>query len=65
MISYQDRTFCSAKECSKFSTCGRALTDEVIEKANEWWGRLPGVPIARFTKPQKLECYDPRTEERK
>ena len=58
MISYQDRAFCKARECSKFLTCTRALTDKVLARAEKWWGG-PGAPIAYFAEPQKLECYDP------
>jgi hypothetical protein len=58
MMSYQDKTFCKARECSKFPTCPRALTDEVQARADRWWGK-PGAPISYFAEPQKLECYDP------
>lgn len=61
MISYQDKTFCTARECSKFNTCGRALTDEVREQARKWWGK-PGAPISRFGNPKELKCYDPQDQ---
>lgn len=64
MIAYQDKAFCTARECSKFDTCGRALTDEVKQRAEGWWGG-PNPPIARFANPKELKCYDPRPEERK
>lgn len=63
MISFYDKTFCTARECSKFSDCSRALTDEVKARAEKWWGGL-NPPIACFENPKELKCYGPRTEER-
>lgn len=35
MLCYKDKTFCSFyKECKVGKKCHRALTDEVLEKAN-------------------------------
>ncbi len=55
MISYRDITFCSFyKECKNGEKCERALTEEVLKKAREWWGDKH-APIARFT--NKPDCY--------
>lgn len=62
MMTYRDMTFCTARECSKFSDCPRALTDKVEAQAEKWWGG-PGAPVARFANPKELICYDPRPEE--
>ena len=65
MISFYDKTFCTARECSKFGIlCPRALTDEVKARAENWWGG-PNPPISCFENPKELNCYDPRPEERK
>lgn len=62
MIAYQDKTFCTASECSKFGvSCPRSLTDEVKRRAERWWGG-PNPPIARFTDPKELACYSPHHE---
>jgi hypothetical protein len=54
MICYRDTTFCAARDCSKFTTCGAALTEYVSMKAEQI-----GLPIARFTHPERLSCYKP------
>lgn len=54
MICYRDRTFCPATECQKFSSCPSALTESVQTGAE-----LAGLPIARFTNPSALKCYEP------
>lgn len=56
-MCYADRTFCPADNCNKFTTCPRALTKDVITKANKWWG-TNGAPIARFSEPEKLDCFE-------
>lgn len=61
MMTYRDMTFCTARECSKFNTCGRALTDELRGRAQAWWGG-PNPPIARFADPKELKCYSPHHE---
>ena len=38
MMCYRDTTFCTEEDCQKFDTCDRALTQEVKEKAVQWWG---------------------------
>lgn len=60
MITYQDRTFCTAVECGSFTTCNRSLTQEVIDRATSWWGEV-NPPIARFSDPEALPCYKPNT----
>lgn len=57
MITYRDRTFCTGEGCKHFSDCPRALTDRVKEDAERWW-KKPGAPIATFTEPKELECYE-------
>ena len=55
MICYKDMTFCSFyKECSKGKDCSRALTEEVIKDAQEWWGN-PEAPICQFM--EKPDCF--------
>jgi hypothetical protein len=51
MVVYRDMTFCSFHEhCKDGKTCQRAMTDEVMKKANEI-----GLPICRFT--NKPDCF--------
>ena len=64
MISFHDKTFCNARECSKFNTCGRALTDELRGQAQVWWGGL-NPPITYFADPKELKCYDPTSDSTK
>lgn len=52
MICYRDMTFCRAKECGKFSTCHRAVTDEVERASQDM-----GLPLCLWANPKKLECY--------
>jgi hypothetical protein len=61
MITFYDKTFCTARECSKFNTCGRALTDDVRGRAQAWWGG-PNPPISCFENPKELKCYSPNHE---
>lgn len=57
MIHYRDMTFCEAyKVCQDGATCERALTGEVIEAANKWWGG-EGAPICKFI--DYPECFIP------
>ena len=55
MMCYKDKTFCTQSTCANWNTCDRALTDEVKEQADKWWGK-PGAPIAIFT--DKPNCYE-------
>lgn len=57
MICYRDMTFCSFyTNCAVGSTCSRALTPEVVKKANLWWGR-PEAPISQFV--DQPHCHQP------
>lgn len=58
MLCYKDMTFCIFYEgCTKASTCGRALTTEVKEAADKWWGSRNGkAPISIFT--SIPDCYE-------
>jgi len=63
MLCYKDRTFCNDKDCKKFNTCERALTEEVRLYAEVWWKTFNtsyGVPIAIYT--DRLECYEGETK---
>jgi len=55
-MTYRDMTFCRGDGCQNFSTCFRALTPEVEQKAKEWWGS-DDAPISQFMLPKQLECY--------
>lgn len=58
MISYRDMAFCSRADCANFSTCERALTDEVRQDAIRWWGSEDApIGIGWFT-----ECFAPDPE---
>lgn len=59
-MSYQDRTFCGAKECLHFSKCDRALTVKVQTMAS-----AQNLFISQFTDPTKLYCYKPSETEKK
>lgn len=61
MISYKGRTFCKAENCKKFYGCPRALTTDVIKRAEQWWGG-PDAPISVFAEPEELDCFDPVQE---
>jgi hypothetical protein len=66
MMCYRDTTFCAGGSpcCVKFNTCKHALTEVVKENAELWWG-APGAPIAKYTNPNKLPCYESRNKETK
>ena len=53
MVFYKDKTWCHFKECVNFTTCKRALTNEVRALAEDW---MPNAPIAQFT--DKPDCYE-------
>jgi len=58
MICYRDMTFCPYwSNCKKGKDCSRALTSDVIEKANKWWGD-DNPPIMTFS--EKPDCYEVR-----
>ena len=57
MMGYRDMTFCEAyKVCQDGAPCERALTEEVLEAADEWWGK-EGAPICKFV--DYPECFVP------
>ena len=43
MMCYRDRTFCVSPACQ--NKCGCKLTEEIKNKAQQWWGK-PDAPIA-------------------
>lgn len=55
MISYKDKTFCVQGKCVKWDCCPDALTEEVIEKAHEWWGSSEAPISCHSGKPP---CYE-------
>lgn len=57
MICYRGQTYCPFSECTNFSTCDRALTDEVEADAVRWWGS-ENAPISVYG--EKPECFDER-----
>jgi len=64
MICYKDMTFCKYyKECGIGHDCHRALTEEVREGADKWWGKgKDAAPICIFS--EKPNCFEePRLEE--
>jgi hypothetical protein len=55
VITYLDMTFCPFyRSCKKGNNCHRALTPEVIEKAQQWF-RGNKAPILQYT--QEPPCY--------
>ncbi len=72
MICYRDMMFCTYyTSCAHGNTCNRALTPEVIKRADEWWNGgdddeeddedMGEVPIDKF--PEKPECFVDISEE--
>ena len=72
MICYRDMTFCTYyTSCTHGNTCNRALTPEVIKKADEWWNGggvlaednedMGEAPISVFA--EKSECFVDISEE--
>jgi len=52
MICYRDMTFCPFwKDCIEGKECGRAITQEVIDKS-----RAIGLPISKFL--EKPDCFN-------
>lgn len=66
MMCYRDMTFCNGANgtCKHFGICERALTQGVKDAARKWWG-ADSAPIAQFSEPHKLECYEPKQQETK
>ena len=61
MLCYKDKTFCTAKNCVNFNDCDRALTEMVRADAQRWWGTTE-APIATFSEPETLDCYNPKMD---
>ena len=57
MIHYRDMTFCTHyKSCKDGVGCERALTNELMEKADKWWGgKKWEAPICTFV--GRPECF--------
>jgi len=59
MMGFRDMTFCTHwEECTKGEICHRALTQEVHEQAERWWGS-PDYPIVTYVDHPKPHCFDP------
>ena len=60
MMCYRDMTFCEYTECKEFGKCFRSLTDEVKQKAHDWWGDIEGdAPICQFA--EQPDCFKDKT----
>lgn len=56
MMCYRDRTFCPFHlTCAQGNTCDRALTEQVVADAIEWWGGKK-APIAQYGEHPK--CWE-------
>ncbi len=59
MLCYKDKIWCQFKTCKKFGKeCKDSLTDEVKQKAEEWWKTFQStdqVPISIYS--SKPDCY--------
>ncbi len=57
MMGYKDMIFCTQKTCALFdqTKCHRALTPEIIEGAEKWWGGKD-FPICVFQ--ERPDCYE-------
>jgi hypothetical protein len=53
MMFYRDKTFCTYLQCAD-KECNRRLTDEIKQKAREWWGK-DNPPICVFA--ARPECF--------
>jgi len=54
---YRDMTFCDYNKCKDFDGCHRALTQEVKDKANKWWGNMEGeAPISLWI--EHPDCFE-------
>jgi hypothetical protein len=71
MMTFKDTTFCrgGTPRCAAFYGCPYALTDEVVAAAEKWCNpsgdaaeeelmELVGPPIAFYTTPLELACYE-------
>lgn len=56
MIGFRDKTFCGFwEECKRGQNCHRALTPQVEEAAERWWGG-EDAPILQFY--DKPHCFE-------
>ena len=56
MICYRDIAFCDFWEsCKNGDSCPRKLDDNVIAKAQAWWGSEGEPPVMRFS--EKPRCF--------
>ena len=64
MICYKDMTFCAFYEyCKNGKACKRALTPEVREAAQRWWGNeKEEAPICIYT--DQPHCYEKIKEDK-
>lgn len=64
MIHYKDRTFCTFyTECRTGEYCISALTEEVKERAKQWWkvsGSSDEAPISVFS--DKPLCFEEKED---
>lgn len=64
MICYKDRTFCTFyTECRTGEYCTSALTEEVKERAKQWWKASDSsdeVPISVFS--NKPLCFEEKED---
>ena len=63
MIGYNDTTYCHGDGCKAFDGCHRALTQQVRDDAVAWWGGSKDAPIAQFTDPRALDCWEGEDEQ--
>lgn len=57
MISYRDLTFCEDRECAKWGSCDRALTELVRREA-----QAARLPIAVWLGGFQPECFTAKKE---
>lgn len=61
MLCYKDMTFCPfSSNCVKGEGCSRALTTEILEAAEKWWGEV-GAPVCAFS--AEPQCFEQVKEE--
>ena len=62
MICYRDMSFCADSDQCATVDCFSKLTDEVKQKAEEWWGK-PGAPISVISFRDECPMFDPIEED--
>ena len=61
MIGYRDMTFCTYYEtCKEGGSCNRALTQQVQDDADKWWGK-EGAPICMYI--DMPSCHSDKRQE--